>query len=198
MQHHSSRWVAFSKLVGICLQIRNVSTTMRRLRIIPPASQLFHVTQCAYPTSSGLIAPGMAASAIMRFTPDTRANARDALTVDTELSRFEVALRAERAPPALSLPQQLDAGAVYLGSALAKHVTVECSGTDGAFMIVPAADWPPSDGGAVNVESRDVVHIGECFELSPAQFDVEAGCSVDLSVAFHPKSTGIVMLNVDA
>jgi hypothetical protein len=181
------------------VQIRNVSATLRRLRLVPPASQLFHVLQCSFPCGHGLVAPGMAAAATMRFTPDTRVDAADTLVVDTELSRFEVPLRARRAPPALSLPRDLDVGRVYAGSALVKRITVACSGGGGAFQVLPAERWPPGplahvgeakDGHGDGNGNGNGLAIGECFLLRPARFEVAGGGAVELAVEYSPRAAG--------
>jgi hypothetical protein len=125
-----------------CIQIRNVSRVMRRLRLLPPASQFFHLSQCSFPTSDGLVAPGMAATAVVRFTPDTNANVHDEVTVDTELSRFTVPLMAVRQAPVLSLLSgRVDCGYVYTDEAKQEIIQVKGLQGRGVYKVFAADQW---------------------------------------------------------
>lgn len=63
----------------------------------------------ADPTGAGAneLAPGMCAEVSVCFTPDTLGDYADAFAVQTQLGRFEVALRGSRPHPRLSLPDEL-------------------------------------------------------------------------------------------
>jgi hypothetical protein len=63
----------------------------------------------ADPTGAGAneLAPGMSAEVSVCFTPKTLGDYADAFAVETQLGRFEVALRGSRPHPKLSLPDEL-------------------------------------------------------------------------------------------
>ena len=186
---------------------------MRRLRLLPPASQLFHVSQCAFPSGSGLVAPGMAAAVMLRFTPDTMADAADTLIIDGDMSRLEVPLRAVRPPPRLSLPQQLHLGAVYKCNTMSVTHTLDCTGGSGQFSIVPADVWRaqtssaalPSksaialmdDTASSTSESHNAaafVQLGSGFAVSPACFAAPAGGQVDIHISFGASQAGVHLM----
>jgi hypothetical protein len=56
---------------------------------------------------AGVVAPGMAARALVRFKPNSLGDFDDTLTVLTEGGQFSVDVRGRRAPPQLSLPAVL-------------------------------------------------------------------------------------------
>ena len=98
------------------LTIRNKSSLSRRLRILPPPSKHFSITELKYPSDHGLLAPGNAAWATVRFKPDSLADYEDFVTVITETSKFRVECSARRHPPCLTLDQTLDVGYVLVGN----------------------------------------------------------------------------------
>ena len=52
------------------MRVRNVTSVVRSLRLLPPASQYFHMSLPRFPLKEGIIAPGMAAEVTIRFCPD--------------------------------------------------------------------------------------------------------------------------------
>jgi hypothetical protein len=161
---------------------------MRRLRVLPPRSHFFHAGLCSFPSSDGLVAPGMHAVVPLRFTPDSFGDVHDVLTVDTELSRFEVPLCAVRMAPRLSLPVCWDVGPVYLGAAVQRQVAVRGLAGAGVFQIVPVEAWP-EEVGAVVAGGQEVC-VGGCFVMSPARFELELGQEVWLMLRFAPTEAG--------
>lgn len=41
------------------VRIRNVTSVIRSLRVLPPASQYFHMSLPRFPMEQGIVAPGM-------------------------------------------------------------------------------------------------------------------------------------------
>jgi hypothetical protein len=70
----------------------------------------------------------MRAEVAVAFTPDSRGDYADALTVDTSRGRFEVHLQAARSRPQLSLPDRfqvwfgLAGGYVHVWWVVRKHI----------------------------------------------------------------------------
>ncbi|WIA14055.1 hypothetical protein OEZ85_002609 [Tetradesmus obliquus] len=110
------------------VQLQNVGGVMRGLRLLPPASRYFQVSLPRFPgadpTGAGAneLAPGMCAEVSVCFTPDTLGDYADAFAVQTQLGRFEVALRGSRPHPRLSLPDELQAGDVLVGNSRSRTV----------------------------------------------------------------------------
>ncbi len=49
------------------IRVRNVTNVLRSLRVLPPASQYFHISLPRYPADNqGALAPGMAAELTLR------------------------------------------------------------------------------------------------------------------------------------
>lgn len=175
------------------VQIRNVSGTMRRLRLIPPASQYWHVSQVAFPTPGGLVAPGLAASVTVRFTPDSDADVRDAFTVDTELSRFSVPLLAVRAPPVIGLAARIDVGSVYQGNQLTHEVDIAGIEGSGTYQLFDSYAWQAvCEGGQAPATADASVAVGSAFVLRPARFSLQQGGTARLQVQFDAASQGVL------
>lgn len=88
------------------INIRNVTSVVRLLRVTPPKSQYFHASLLRYPTHSGRIAPGMAAQLTIRFTPDSLADYDDFVIVETPGAPvLKLPLLARRDPPVLTLQE---------------------------------------------------------------------------------------------
>ena len=81
------------------LTIRNKSALSRRLRVLPPASRHFSVTEMRWPSQHGMLAPGMSCSCSVRFKPDSLADYEDSLTVLSEVMKFELDLRRSATSP---------------------------------------------------------------------------------------------------
>ena len=124
------------------LTIRNKSALSRRLRILPPPSRHFSITELKYPSDHGLLAPGNAAYATVRFKPDSLADYEDFVTVITETSKFRVECSARRHPPCLTLDQSLDVGYVLVGNDVETRMPFKNVGGEGRFRLVDEADWP--------------------------------------------------------
>ena len=168
-----------------------MSGTTRRLRLIPPASQYWQVSQVAFPASGGLVAPGMAAAVTVRFTPDSDADVRDAFTVDTELARFAVPLLAVREPPVIGLAACIDVGSVYRGNTVTHKVDVAGVEGSGAYQIFDADAWRAACKG-VDTAGREAesVSVGGAFVLRPARFALQEGGTVQLQVEFDAALSG--------
>ena len=62
------------------------------IRVIPPPSKDFTMSDVKYPANSkgGLIAPGMAVSVTIKFFPDSLGNFKDFIKYETETGSAEV------------------------------------------------------------------------------------------------------------
>lgn len=168
------------------MQVRNVSNTMRRVRIVPPQSQYFFVSQLSYPGNEGIVAPGMAVDITLRFAPDSLADYEDAITVDTELSRMTVPLRAALQVPVLSLQQDTPLGAVHVGNTLKYTLPVLALSGAGTFRIVSTDEWA-----AELLEAPGVaVQIGPEFTVLPPLFSCGPGLPATLEIMFTPSAAG--------
>ena len=107
-----------------------------------PPSRHFSITELKYPSDHGLLAPGNAAYATVRFKPDSLADYEDFVTVITETSKFRVECSARRHPPCLTLDQSLDVGYVLVGNDVETRMPFKNVGGEGRFRLVDEADWP--------------------------------------------------------
>mmetsp|Transcript_24193 Transcript_24193/g.76052 ORF Transcript_24193/g.76052 Transcript_24193/m.76052 type:complete len:1791 (-) Transcript_24193:597-5969(-) len=172
-------------LYEMLVDLRNVSVHTRRLRLLPPTTQYFSISQLRFPNVDGQIAPGMAASAIIRFCPDSLADYDDYFQVQTELNKFQVHIKARRPPPSITIPQTLDAGFCLVGNTC--RVEFECNnvGGPGRFRLVPVEDWPDR----IPVEVPERLSIPP-FTVEPAEFHLMGGDSVTVAITFSPPDTG--------
>ena len=124
------------------LTIRNKSALSRRLRVLPPASRHFSVTEMRWPSQHGMLAPGMSCSCSVRFKPDSLADYEDSLTVLSEVMKFELDLAARRHPPKLTLDAVIDVGHVLVGNDVEFRLPFKNVGGQGRFRAVDDEDWP--------------------------------------------------------
>lgn len=170
-------------------QIRNVCATLQRVRILPAASQYFHVSCLRFPTPEGVIAPGVHAEVRIKFTPDSLANFSDQFMVVTEKGKIAVPLNANRTAPVLDMDSNVDLGAVYVGNTIKRQVVVRAQRGGGMFKVVPSRAWA-SEG--LNVHSGDEVQLPGNFAISPAEFSLSPGGAVTLELSFSPAAQGVL------
>ncbi|CAG9467755.1 unnamed protein product [Pedinophyceae sp. YPF-701] len=111
------------------VELRNVSGVSRRLRILPPTSQYFTLDAISVPHEGGLVAPGMSASCVVVFTPDSVAQYDDVLAVETDAGRIEIPLLGRRDPPKLGIPKDIDVGPCLMDNT--KTIAVQFTNTGG-------------------------------------------------------------------
>jgi hypothetical protein len=175
----------------MCLQVINVSGVLQRIRVTPPKSSSFHMSQAAFPGCQGDIAPGMHALLRVRFTPASLANINDAIIVATPAGKVTVPLRAARIAPVLTLPRTVNLGAEYIGNNLVKQIPVTASAAGGSFRLFAAAAWragqvqPPADHGP-----SGTVQLPHGLRISPTDFSLQKGGTQTLTVAFSPAAVG--------
>lgn len=178
------------------LQIRNVTTTLQRVRILPASSQYFHVSRLALPTSEGVIAPGVHAEAKVKFTPDSLANFTDVMQVVTKQGTIAVPLIARRVMPVLEMESHISLGPVHVGNMICRQVTVRAQQGEGAFRIISSREFH-SCGGVLPTQHVDRVELPGGFTISPAEFSLATGDTVTIHFSFSPVSRGTPNLKSD-
>lgn len=173
----------------IPLELHNVDSLSRRLRVIPPATPYFSISLVQYPGDDGFVAAGLHARVLVRFAPDSLGDYEDFLLVQTETDSFSVPLRAARRPPALSLGDELDVGWCFVGGSKVVHVGGRNSGGDGKFALLSRAEWEEDEGIAQRVAAESECACAE-FALAPRLLDVPAGSPYDLTIRYAPTTVG--------
>ncbi|EKX39969.1 hypothetical protein GUITHDRAFT_143127 [Guillardia theta CCMP2712] len=174
------------KTYELPLKLQNVTGILRRIRIMPPASEHFSVSLVKYLGEDGLVAPGMYCMVHIRFNPDTLADYEDTLHVVTEKGLIAIPLLARRLPPNLTLPDVIDIGNCFVDDM--KRVVIPCrnQGGKGQFILVPDSEWPqPPD----DVKNREVVSMPP-FRFSPSSWELNGGEELDITVEFCPARNG--------
>lgn len=133
------------------LFVRNRTSLSRRMRVLPPATLFFSVAEVVFPDPSGLIAPGMHVLLRLRFSPDSRADYRDSLTIQYESApagggnssyrELVVPLAAHREPPELSIPLVLRAKNTLVGDKSRTEIPCTNTGGAGTFWLMTERDW---------------------------------------------------------
>lgn len=91
------------KVYELLLELKNVSSTSRQLRIIPPATKYFSVGLGRFPGEHGVVAPGLSCHYPIKFAPDSLGDFDDVLKVKTQVDPpLIIAIQARRPPPVLS------------------------------------------------------------------------------------------------
>lgn len=170
------------------LQIRNVSATLQRVRVLPASTQYFHVSRLAFPAAEGVIAPGVHGEVRIKFTPDSLADFSDELTVITEKGAIAVPLIAHRDPPMLEMESCVSFGAVYVGNSVTREVVVRAHSGGGAFRVVSSRAWTDQ---ALDVHETDHISLPGGLTISPAIFSLAAGNTVIMNFTFAPIAQGM-------
>ena len=66
----------------LLLDLKNVSSSSRQLRITPPATKYFSVGLGRFPGEHGVVAPGLSCQYPIKFAPDSLADYDDVIKVN--------------------------------------------------------------------------------------------------------------------
>ncbi|XP_074140641.1 deleted in lung and esophageal cancer protein 1 [Sminthopsis crassicaudata] len=171
----------------IVLELQNMTSTSRHLRVLPPSTQFFSLGLGKFPGKGGLVAPGMICQYTVRFAPDSLGDFDDFILVETQsIHTLLVPLQARRSPPILTLGPVLNCGYCLVGGIKMTGFVCKNVGLSvGKFCIMPKSSWPPPS-------FRAVATIGFVeqppFGILPAVFELFPGQAVLLEVLFLPTS----------
>eukprot|EP01116_Phalansterium_solitarium_P017862 TRINITY_DN4519_c0_g1_i1.p1 TRINITY_DN4519_c0_g1~~TRINITY_DN4519_c0_g1_i1.p1 ORF type:complete len:1433 (-),score=100.21 TRINITY_DN4519_c0_g1_i1:71-4324(-) len=152
--------------------VRNVSSTGQRVTVVPFALDApFQLANVKYPHDDGqsLLAPGMCCTATVRFTARGFDASSLPLSVRVGEQWLSCPVVAQRTPPELSLPSALDLGYCFVNKTKSKTFT--CVNRGGSSQCHVEID----EG------SRGILLV------SPTEFAVSKGQSIDLSLSFSPE-----------
>ena len=165
---------------------RNVSAVSRKLRVLPPDSKYFCISLIKFPGDNGVVAPGMACQVNIQFSPDSLSDYDDYIVVVSDLNRFQVPIKAFRPPPELSIPQTLDAGCCLVGNVAETKILCKNSGGTGRFRLLPPQAWPHPSAVSYDYDKIDIPP----FIISPSEFSLKTGESIDLVINYNPTNEG--------
>ncbi|CAG5134224.1 unnamed protein product, partial [Candidula unifasciata] len=176
----------------ITLELKNVTSVMQQCRMLPPSSNVFSVGLGQFPGDSGLVAPGMSCTYGIRFTPHSLRNYQDYITVQTQAEYPTVIpLTAQRPPPQLTLPSEIDIGSCLVCGSQATQLLVKNVGGQGRFCLMPRSKWPTASIRSVLPNVTKTMIRQPPFDIYPATFQLESGQSLALEVIFSPQSERI-------
>lgn len=166
------------------VQLHNVSTLSRRVRVLPPSTRYFSTTLLSYGAEHGTIAPGMHATFRVRFAPDSLADYDDFVVIQTEKESFPLPLHARRSPPVLTLPSVLQCGFAFVGGTSSLDFGAQNTGGAGRFFVLDKAKWDAGDR-----EVQPTLSIGP-FVVSPTFLDLQPMDHFRVSVTYSPEAPG--------
>ncbi|XP_065053136.1 deleted in lung and esophageal cancer protein 1-like isoform X2 [Rhopilema esculentum] len=169
----------------IVLTLKNITSSSRQLRVLPPSTPYFAVSHGKFPTSDGLVAPGMSCQYVIKFSPDSLADYDDSLKVETKFSEpLIIQLQARRPPPELSLPDTFACGHCLVGGS--KTVQLPCinSGGEGRFVILAKDEWKSRSFQEL-YDKEEEVSIGP-FVIQPSSFHLQPNDCINLTMSFSP------------
>uniref|UniRef100_A0A4X2LHU3 DLEC1 cilia and flagella associated protein n=2 Tax=Vombatus ursinus TaxID=29139 RepID=A0A4X2LHU3_VOMUR len=171
----------------IVLELQNVTSTSRPLRVLPPSTPYFSLGLGKFPGKGGLVAPGMICQYTVRFAPDSLGDFDDFILVETQAARtLVIPLQARRSPPILTLALSLDCGYCLVGGIkMTRFICKNVGLSTGRFCIMPKSSWPPPSFRAV----AKVGFVEQApFGILPAVFELVPGQELLLEVLFLPTS----------
>uniref|UniRef100_A0A3P9CWD3 DLEC1 cilia and flagella associated protein n=1 Tax=Maylandia zebra TaxID=106582 RepID=A0A3P9CWD3_9CICH len=87
----------------VCFRLKNVTSSSRHIRVIPPTTPYFSIGLGRFPGEGGVVAPGMSCKYTLRFAPDSLGDYKDFIVVETQAEGpFVVPIEAWRPPPILT------------------------------------------------------------------------------------------------
>ncbi|XP_078087239.1 deleted in lung and esophageal cancer protein 1 [Mustelus asterias] len=169
------------------VELRNLTSSSRHLRVIPPSTSFFSIGLGKFPGEGGIVAPGMSCQYTVRFAPDSPAEYEDFLIVETQTPYpLVVPIEARRSPPILTLPGTLDCRHCLVGGVKITEFLCRNDGYNaGCFCVMPQKMWPTTNFRSVAAAGfLDVTP----FAIRPAVFELNPGQALILEVAFLPPS----------
>ncbi|KAK2147788.1 hypothetical protein LSH36_535g01010 [Paralvinella palmiformis] len=166
------------------LELKNISSVLRPVRVIPPKTQYFSISLGQFPGEQGLVAPGMSCRYMIRFSPDSLVDFDDSVTIQTQSSTsLVVKLQGRRPPPKLTIPSTINVGQCLIGGIKVGQFHLKNEGGPGKFCMMSKLAWPSN-----NLKSATALGtvIIVPFEVRPPFFELDRGQSIVLEVLFAP------------
>ncbi|XP_031565846.1 deleted in lung and esophageal cancer protein 1-like [Actinia tenebrosa] len=171
----------------LMVELKNVTSSSRQIRIVPPSTKYFSIGLGRFPGESGVVAPGMSCVYPIRFSPDFLADYDDTIKVKTQIDPpMVISLQGRRPPPQLSLSSVLDCGHTLVGGKKTVHFTCTNQGGEGQFFLMSKSDWPTTYS-KWSLDNPGFLDIAP-FEVKPAMFELKSGETIDLEVTFCPSA----------
>ena len=118
----------------IAVKVTNKATVSKRIKFIPPATEMFTIRRVKYPSGvTGDVAPGMSLTFAVTFQAPSFADFDDILTFITEENSYKLPLRARREPPQINLVNPMDCMNSWLGDRVDMAFRCVNQGGDGGF-----------------------------------------------------------------
>ncbi|KAJ0022899.1 hypothetical protein NQD34_015033 [Periophthalmus magnuspinnatus] len=169
------------------LELKNMTSASRHVRVIPPTTPYFSIGLGRFPGEGGTVAPGMSCKYTIRFAPDSLTDFQDFIVVESQSDDLLVVpIEARRPPPVLTC-KVLDCGCCLVGGV--KFVEFFCQNvglSPGTFCLIPKYQWPASNLRSV---SKTVFTEQPPFAVSPSLFSLQPGETTVVEVVFFPTTT---------
>jgi hypothetical protein len=118
----------------ILIKVTNMAPSSKRIKFIPPSSDVFTVARVKYPDSTtGDVATGMSVTMAVVFQAPSFADFDDAITFVTEENSFKLPLSARRTPPLINLVNPMDCLNSWIGDRVDMAFRCVNTGGDGGF-----------------------------------------------------------------
>jgi hypothetical protein len=173
------------------ISFKNISAVSRSVRILPPKSKLFTTTPLKYPTncSNGIIAPGMSVNCSLTFIPQTLGDFEENISVLTEAGTTQVKIIAQREPPNLDLPSDINLGYTLVGDSQRSVFLCSNTGGYGKFKVIESNNLEECEFAEVNSHNTSCLRIAP-FTIYPSEFSLGKNESIELSFEFIPLVKG--------
>nr|XP_026694559.1 deleted in lung and esophageal cancer protein 1 isoform X1 [Ciona intestinalis] len=179
-----NEWIV-GRVYEVNLELRNISTVSRQLRVLPPKSSYFSLGLGKFPGQHGVVAPGMCAQYSVRYMPDALADADDHLEVISQSEEpLIVPIKAHRIPPVLVVSKTIDCGFCLVGGVKVVDLPLKNIGGNGRFCILKSTSWPAAN--FKTVVNPSCLDLG-VFQIRPAVFEVLASQVTTLELLFSPQ-----------
>ena len=121
------------------VKVTNVAPSQKRIKFVPPASDVFTVSRVKYPSeTSGDLATGMSLTMAVVFQAPSFADFDDAITFVTEEGAFKLPISARRDPPVINLVNPMNCLNSWLGDRVDMAFRCVNNGGDGTMNAAKA------------------------------------------------------------
>lgn len=177
-----------TRVYELPLQLHNVDSVARRIRVLDANSQYFQVVPP--PNAADKVAPGVSLTFVVRFFPDEARDYGEEIVCVTEREKFVIPVRAVGARAVFDLPDSVAAPKCIVKGHTSKAVlvrnvgtragSVRCTGSSGFDVSPSTLSLSPQEMGQLTVTFRPHAlgaHVGELR----LDYDTGEQCVVALS-----------------
>ena len=175
------------------INLRNISTISRSIRIVPPQNSVLTIVDITYPpfSKAGMCAPGMSIIVTLKFSPISITAIEDYITIETEGGDAKIPIYAYQEGPILTMSTIINVGSVLVGDANRLKVRCQNEGGNSKFKLTAPSNKNdmPANFHDIEVSTLNNIRMSP-FTIYPVVFSLNKSEDIDLIIEFVPMNIG--------